>query len=544
MTRDLARRIQTPDSPPRRSVIRNLVRPTHTPDFPLRRSVVRDLARRVGTAEFSSRTAAVRDLVRRIDAATPEGRDRGVDALRAVGILGVVLGHWLVTALVTDSGTLRVGSPLRNMPEFAPASWLLQTMAIFFLVGGHVAATSRASARTRGLTYRAWLAARMARLFRPVAAVLAVWTVVACAMLAAGAGPQTVYVLVKAVLSPLWFLLVFAALTTATPLVARLNPLWPLAVVALVDLVRYGLDGPAWIGWVNVAAGWLVPYCLGATWSRHQPREHNPRQPRSQGNEHKTGRTRSQGHETEPGQSRQVEHDTGSAQSRRDNQETGPARSRGDNREARSVQSGLDAYETRSVRSRGDERQIAAVRGRGDDDGTGWSGGRMWGHRAGWVLLLGGSAATAALVLWAGYPASMVGVPGAPISNQSPPTLAAATFGLAQCGAALLLLGPLRRVLRRPAVWAPVALANLSAMTIFLWHQTAMIAVTALGLLAGEPLPGLHTVPDDPGWLLARLAWLPAFATALLACRAAFHTFEKPPRTPGHPVPSPQGRST
>jgi hypothetical protein len=63
-------------------------------------------------------------------------------------------------------------------------------------------------------------------------------------------------------------------------------------------------------------------------------------------------------------------------------------------------------------------------------------------------------------------------------------------------------------------------------MAIFLWHQTAMIAVTAIGLFAG-PLPGLHTVPDGGGWVLARLAWLPAFALALLVCLAAFHVHEQ-----------------
>ncbi|WP_218670901.1 hypothetical protein [Microbispora sp. GKU 823] len=133
----------------------------------------------------------------------------------------------------------------------------------------------------------------------------------------------------------------------------------------------------------------------------------------------------------------------------------------------------------------------------------------------GWALLVGGAAATAGLVLWAGYPVSMVGVPGAPLSNQSPPTLAAVAFGLAQCGAALVLAGPLRRVLRRPAAWAPVAVANLSAMTIFLWHQTAMIAVTMAALwLAGGALPGLHTVPGDPGWVAARLGGRPAGVAA------------------------------
>ncbi|MGY5138579.1 acyltransferase family protein [Streptomyces nigrescens] len=362
----------------------------------------------------------MRELIRRIAAATPADRDRGVDALRALAILGVMLGHWLVTALVADSGTVRVVSPLHQLPQLTPVSWLLQTLAVFFLVGGQMAAKSWAAARARGGTYRRWLGARTVRLFRPVVAVVVVWGVVAGALLVAGAGLQTVHTLGELALSPLWFLLVFAVLTAAAPLVARLHPLWPLAVVLHIDLIRFGMGGPAWLGWANVAAGWLVPYCLGAAWAR----------------------------------------------------------------------------------------------------------GGLRGPATGWVLLLGGAATTAGLVLWAGYPAAMVGVPGAGISNLNPPTLAAVTFGLAQCGAALLLLGPLRRILRRPAVRAAVALVNLSAMTLFLWHQTAMMAVTAVGLLTGGFLPGLHTLPDGAGWVLARLAWLPVFALALLVCWAAFRTYE------------------
>ncbi|GII82366.1 acyltransferase [Sphaerisporangium siamense] len=363
------------------------------------------------------------DLVSRIGARTPPGRDRAADALRALAILGVVLGHWLVTALVADSGTLRTTSPLKYMPGLAPASWLLQTMAVFFLVGGQMAAQSHARARAAGTTYGRWLRVRTARLVRPVVAVAAVWIAVAAGSLAAGADPETVRALAKLVWGPLWFLPVFAVLTAVTPLAARLNPAWPLALVALTDLVRFGVGGPEWPAWVNVVAGWMVPYCLGAAWAR----------------------------------------------------------------------------------------------------------GRARGRATGWALLAGGAAATAALVVWGGYPAAMVGVPGAPVSNQAPPTLAAVAFGLAQCGAASLLLGPLRRLLgRRPAAWAAVALLNLSAMTLFLWHQTAMITITALGMLTGAALPGLHTVPDSPAWVAARLAWLPAFALALLVCWAAFHLFDRP----------------
>src|SRR5262249_8300980 len=28
-----------------------------------------------------------------------------------------------------------------------------------------------------------------------------------------------------------------------------------------------GLSGPAWVGWVNVVAGWLAPYLLGIAWA-------------------------------------------------------------------------------------------------------------------------------------------------------------------------------------------------------------------------------------------------------------------------------------
>ncbi|MFE2045084.1 acyltransferase [Streptomyces sp. NPDC059477] len=355
----------------------------------------------------------------RMDAATPAHRDRAVDALRAFAILGVVLGHWLVTALVADGDTLRAASPLDPMPWLAPASWLFQTLAVFFLVGGHVATRSHASARARGVGYRPWLTARLSRLFGPVAAVLTLWTVTTAALLLSSADLTTVHTLVKLALSPLWFLLVFAVLTAATPLLTRVSPLWPLALVLHVDLVRFGLGGPDWLGWLNLAAGWLVPYTLGAAWTR----------------------------------------------------------------------------------------------------------GELERPRAGWILLTGGAVATAGLVAWAGYPASMVGVPGAEVSNLDPSTLAAVTFGLAQCGLALLLRGPLRRGMRRPVAWAAVALVNLSAMTVFLWHQTAMMATTATGLLAGR-LPGLHTRPDDLAWVAWRLAWLPAFALALGVCWAAFRSWE------------------
>ncbi|MFE7511061.1 acyltransferase [Streptomyces sp. NPDC057540] len=383
------------------------------------------------TAERVSPAAPLHAFVARVEAGTPPGRDRALDALRGLAILGVVLGHWLVTALVTDSGALRADSPLVHLPELTPVSWVFQTLAVFFLVGGYVAARGHTAARARGESHMRWTSARMRRLYRPVVPLLAVWTLATVVMLACGVPWQTLHTLGRLVLSPLWFLLVLAALTAATPLVARIHPLWPLAVVAHVDLVRFGFDGPDALGWLNLPAGWLVPYCLGALLARRGP---VPR-------------------------------------------------------------------------------------------GTAWA------------LLLGGATATGLLVAFAGYPGSMVGVPGAPVSNLNPPTLAAVTFGLAQAGGAMLLLGPLRRVLRRPAAWAAVAVLNLCAMTVFLWHQTAMIAVTTGGLLTAGllergPVTGLHTVPDGYAWVLARLGWSALFAGALVICGSAFHAYERTTRRP------------
>ena len=369
--------------------------------------------------------APVRQFARRLDAATPPHRDRAVDALRALAIAGVIGGHWLVTALVlgkSGHGTvLSDNSPLASMPWLAPLSWIFQTLAVFFLVGGYSAARSY-----RG-EYLPWLRKRLTRLGRPIAALAAVWIPVTIGMVAAGVPSATVHTLLFLVISPLWFLGVYAGLTALTPaamwLVKRFGAwaaAFPVAVVAITDLVRFGLHGPSWIGWINLPAGWLVPYLLGIAWA------------------------------------------------------------------------------------------LGSLRGR----------------RVPALMLADGAAATAALITWAHYPASMVGVNGAHISNLNPPTLAAVTFGIAQCGLALLLRDRLAQLMHRPLAWAGIALVNLSAMTLFLWHQTAFITVSSLALLAGR-VPGLLTAPASGLWVAERLAWLPVFAITLSALWLAFRRAER-----------------
>jgi peptidoglycan/LPS O-acetylase OafA/YrhL len=219
---------------------------------------------------------ATGSLVARIDAGTPAGRDRALDGLRALAMLGVVVGHWLVMPLTPDAGgALRVSSPLIALPAFAPVSWVLQMLGLFFLVGGYAAALGWQ--RRDGRSYRAWLCRRLLRLGRPVAGLAAVLGVALPLLYLAGVPAGTLRTTVVLTVQPLWFLGVYAVVTALTPaivaLVRRLGAaaaVPPLLLVAAVDLLRYGPwqhAMPGWLGLVNVLPGWAFGYVLGVAWA-------------------------------------------------------------------------------------------------------------------------------------------------------------------------------------------------------------------------------------------------------------------------------------
>ncbi|MFC0530728.1 acyltransferase family protein [Phytohabitans kaempferiae] len=332
-------------------------------------------------------------------------RDRAIDAVRAVAIAGVVLGHWLVTGLVLGpDGGLVQASPLRALPSFAPVTWLLQTLGLFFFAGGYAAARSSRP-----------LPRRLTRLALPVAGLGALWSAALLLAAVAGVPGVTLDTVATLVVSPLWFLLPFVGLLALTgPLRRTVERAGPAAVVlpalAVVALADAGLGALP----LTVVAAWLVPYTLG----------------------------------------------------------------------------------------------VALATGRLASRGTGLA------------LLAGGVAALAILVLWLGYPASAVGVPGDGRSNLSPPSLFTVALAAAQIGVALLV----RPWLNRRATPPVVAALNRAAMPVYLWHQSALIAATTAvaWLSGGAPVPGLHTAPDGLAWVGARLAWLPLFAALLAAaCRWA-----------------------
>ncbi|MFD9333516.1 acyltransferase [Streptomyces sp. NPDC060028] len=139
-------------------------------------------------------------------------------------------------------------------------------------------------------------------------------------------------------------------------------------------------------------------------------------------------------------------------------------------------------------------------------------------------LAAAGLLGAVALVAYGPYPLSMVGMPGEKVSNMAPPTLALLCHGMWLVGAVELLRRPAGRLLARPRAWRAVVAANGIAMTAFLWHLTAMLAVYALQLGLGFALPD----PASAAWWAQVPVRMVAAAALTGVLVAAFRRFEAP----------------
>lgn len=147
------------------------------------------------------------------------------------------------------------------------------------------------------------------------------------------------------------------------------------------------------------------------------------------------------------------------------------------------------------------------------------------------LMALAGVAALALMIGSGLYPLTMVPIEGTTRPNNgSPPSGALIALGLVQLGCALLCRGPVTRLLRRPMIWAPVALAGGQIITLFLWHQAAMLAVANTAYPAGL-MPLTETV--DARWWATRPIWLGLCAVVLAAVAYVMRRFDAPP--PGTP---------
>ena len=157
----------------------------------------------------------------------PPERNRWVDFLRAVSIMAVVCGHWLMAGLYVDgAGELQRGD-LLSVSEWAQwLTWIFQVMPVFFLVGGYSNgvswdATLRKAEPGQIGKYRDWFASRVQRLITPIFPLLMLWAVLAVILTQVGLPREQIRMATEAALIPVWFLAVYLLVTGCTPLTYR-----------------------------------------------------------------------------------------------------------------------------------------------------------------------------------------------------------------------------------------------------------------------------------------------------------------------------------
>lgn len=204
--------------------------------------------------------------------ATPAGRDRVVDAVRAAAIVVVVLWHWVgsLTHRGVD-GVIVMPNPVDAVPFGWAATWVLQVMPAFFVVGGYanLAAWDAASCRARVFWRR-----RARRLLAPAAVWVVLWAAIELVATLAGAATPLV-AWFPGVLTPLWFLGVYALVTALVPVTARWwrrSGAWTVVLLGLAvpvaEVVRV-VSGVAVAGWLSSAAVWVLVHQLGYGWRDH-----------------------------------------------------------------------------------------------------------------------------------------------------------------------------------------------------------------------------------------------------------------------------------
>jgi fucose 4-O-acetylase-like acetyltransferase len=213
----------------------------------------------------SDASTAPRVAATRVAAATPAGRDRFADLLRVASILVVVAGHWLMAVVGWRDGRVEGGNALALVPGLWLATWLLQVMPLFFFVGG---LANLVSAR-RGQGWTGFVRGRAARLLRPTVAFLAVWTVVAAVLGAAGVPAAVLRPATRLVVQPLWFLGLYLLVVALAPVMLRLHrrfgpvvAVWLALAAATADLAGR-LPGLDRLGDLNFVLVWLFAHQLG-----------------------------------------------------------------------------------------------------------------------------------------------------------------------------------------------------------------------------------------------------------------------------------------
>lgn len=192
-------------------------------------------------------------------------RRDAIDVARVLALALVVIGHLLLAVIDRHEGEVRGANLLTLHPGWAFLT-AAAPMPVFFAAGGYANATATLNDSVRRLRLLAGLGT----------VVVGAWSVaVAISVLATG-DSGIVGDGARLATQPLWFVAAYAPFAAAGRWLSRLAACHPLAsiggclaLLAGLDLIRFELDAPEWIGWIGFAPAWVVPWLAGGWW-RHR----------------------------------------------------------------------------------------------------------------------------------------------------------------------------------------------------------------------------------------------------------------------------------
>lgn len=193
--------------------------------------------------------------------AQPGHRD-AVDVARVLALALVVVGHLTLAVVDREAGEVRGANLLALHPGWAWVA-VVAPMPVFFAAGGW--ANARATVDTA--------APRLRTLVGVAAVVVLSWSVAVVVSALATGEPGVVADGARIATQPVWFLAAYVPFAAAGRSLAGAAARSPVAaiggcllVLAALDLARFGLGAPEWIGWVGFALAWGVPWLAGGWW--------------------------------------------------------------------------------------------------------------------------------------------------------------------------------------------------------------------------------------------------------------------------------------
>lgn len=197
------------------------------------------------------------------------GRDTGIDLMRAICVLGVVLLHAIMVGVTVVDGRPVFANASDGTDWIAPLSWLLQVMPLFFVIGGFSGLLAYRRSRQRGGTARSFVVGRLHRLLRPAIITIGVVGLALALLTVIGVPADLLEVAGFRYGQPLWFLAVFLLCQALLPAFAAAHDRAPFLTIGLLVVASIGVDalrassGIDAVGFLNLACVWLALQQLG-----------------------------------------------------------------------------------------------------------------------------------------------------------------------------------------------------------------------------------------------------------------------------------------